>query len=258
MATVKILSAMAYDLHTYEREGVADPVIRVLGELPSYSQPFGLNRVYKGAQGVYEEKLLLVDPHDYVIWESESRFLELRGMMFEDLFRMQVEEDIKIDSADEHTLVFLMDGSEAGRVPVFVDAPESLTASGVLPDAAETALKKGSVLWLDIPQTDGSRATRPAWYVQQGRKLFVIKGGDEQELPNLENCDIVDVIVKSKDIKATIGIMKAGVRVVDPQSDEFDRIATLGMGTRLNLRDGEGALERWRGSSTMVELSPRA
>ena len=258
MASVKILSAMAYDLQTYEREGIADPVVRVLGELPSYSQPFGINRVYKGAQGVYEEKLLLVDPDDYVIWESDSRFLELRGEMFEDLFRSEVRTDIRIETTGEHTLAFLMNGSEAGRIPVFIDAPESLTASGVLPDAAETALKKGSVVWLDIPQVDGGTATRPAWYVQQGQKLFVIKGGGEQELPNLENCDVVDVIVKSKDIKATIGIMKAGVRLVDPATDEFDRIATLGMGTRLNLRDGDAALERWRNTSLMVELTPQA
>lgn len=256
MASVKTLSAMAYDLQTYEREGVADPVIRVLGELPSHSQPFGINRVYKGAQGVYEEKMLLVDPDDYVIWESDSRLLELRGMMFEDLFRVRVETDIRIETTGEHALVFLMDGAEAGRIPVFIDAPESLTAAGVLPDAAETALKKGSIVWLGIPQVDGGSATRPAWYVQQGRKLFVIKGGEEQELPNLENCDIVDVIVKSKDINATIGVMKAGVRVVDPATDEFDRIATLGMGTRLNLRDGEGAKERWRETCTLVELTP--
>lgn len=258
MANVKLMSAMAYDLQTFEEQGAADPVIRVLGELPSESQPFGVNRVYKGAQGVYEEKMLLLDGSDLVIWESDSRFLELRGMMFEDLFRAQVRERIRIDGTDEHTLVFLMDGSESGRIPVFIDAPESLTASGALPDAAEVALKKGSVLWLDIPQLDGSRATRPAWYVQQGDKVFVLKGGDEQQLPNLENCDIVDMIVKSKDINATIGVMKAGVRVVDNDTEEFDRIATLGMGTRLNLRDGDAARERWRETCTMVELSPKA
>jgi hypothetical protein len=258
MARAKLMSAMAYDLASYESTAVADPAIRVLGELPAFSQPFGVNRVYKGAQGVVEEGMLLLDPDGVVIWERDTRFIELRGEMFEDLFRTTVEDDIRIESTGEHRLVFLLDGGEVGRIPVFVEAPQSLTASGAMLDATETALKKGSVMWLDIPQLDGSSVVRPAWYVQQGKKVFVIKGGDEQQLPNLEHCDVVDMIVKSKDVKATIGVLAADVRVVDNDSDEFERIATQGMGTRLNLRDGEAALERWRSTCSMVELTPRA
>lgn len=256
MSRVSMLSAMAYDRATYESGGVADPVIKVFGELPASAQDFNVHRVYKGAQGVYEESMLLLDPTGLVIWERDPALIELRGMMFEDLFRNQIKATISIESAEDHTLVFLLDGSEVGRIPVFIDAPESVRSAGVLPQAAEAALKKGSILWLDIPQLDGTTVTRPAWYVQQGRKVFVIKGGQEQQLPNLENCDFVAMTVKSKDIKASIGKMDAGVRVVDNGSDEFDRIATLGMGTRLNLPDGDGALERWRRECAMVELSP--
>jgi hypothetical protein len=257
MPRVKLLSAMAYDLHTYEQEGVGDPVIRVLGELPSPSQPFAVNRVYRGAQGVYEENLLLLDPDEVVIWERGPVRIELRGEMFEDLFRSQIGEDIEIRTPDEHKLVFLIDGAESGRIPVFIDARESLTAAGVLGDAAEVALKKGSILWLGIPQRDGSVASRPAWYVQQGPKVFVLKGPDEQELPNLEQCDVVDMYIKAKDVKATIGVMRAAVRVVENSSEEFEKIATIGMGTRLNLQDGNAALDRWKSTCTMVELTPQ-
>jgi hypothetical protein len=245
MARVKLMSAMAYDRQTFEETGMPDPVIRVLGELPAFSQPFNVNRVYKGPQGMSEEVILLLDGDDRIIWERPQRLLELRGEMFEDLFRLEVKDDIRID------------GREAGRVPVFIEAPESLTATGVLPDAAEVALKKGSIVWLEIPQQDGSTATRPAWYVQQGKKLFVLKGGSEQELPNLEHCDVVEMVVKSKDVKATIGRMSANVRVVENASGEFEKIAGLGLGTRLNLPDGDGALERWKRECTLVELSPR-
>jgi hypothetical protein len=257
MARVKLMSAMAYDRQTFEETGMPDPVIRVLGELPAFSQPFNVNRVYKGPQGMSEEVILLLDGDDRIIWERPQRLLELRGEMFEDLFRLEVKDDIRIDDTREHTLVFLIDGREAGRVPVFIEAPESLTATGVLPDAAEVALKKGSIVWLEIPQQDGSTATRPAWYVQQGKKLFVLKGGSEQELPNLEHCDVVEMVVKSKDVKATIGRMSANVRVVENASGEFEKIAGLGLGTRLNLPDGDGALERWKRECTLVELSPR-
>jgi hypothetical protein len=258
MPYVELLSAMAYDLATFEEQGYPDPVLKVPGELPARARPFGINRVYKGSQGQYEESILILDKDDLVIWQRPWRLIELRGEMFEDLFRTRVEPEVLIESADEHQLVFLIDGGEVGRIPLFIDAFESAVATGALGDAAETALKKGSIVWLSIPQQDGSTATRPAWYVQQGRKLFVIKGDGEQELPNLENNESVDVTVKSKEVKAAIGTMPATVRVVDNNSDEFDRIANLGMGTRLNLQDGEAALERWRASCTLVELTLQA
>jgi hypothetical protein len=255
VARVKVMSASAYDLAEFEETGVLDPVVRVRGELPGHTEPFGINRVYKGAQGTYEEVLVVADPDGVVLWESEPRRLELRGQMFEDLFRRQVRQRIPISSHREHSLGFLMDGQVVGRIPFFIDAPESALAAGVVMEAAETALKKGSIVWLSIPQRDGSTLQRPAWYVQQGQKLFVVKGGEEQQLPGLEDASVVTLHVKSKDVKAAIGEMQAAVRVVT-DADEFERIAALGMGTRLNLRDGEGALQRWKDTCTVVELTP--
>ncbi len=257
MARVKLLSGMAYDLETHESSGVADPVIRVLGDLPAGSQPFAIHSVYKGAQGHYEEAVALAGPEGEVLWESEPRLIALRGEMFEDRFHRVVRDRVEITSLEEHTLVFYLDGQLVARVPVFIDAPESAQGAGVLMDAAETALKKGSLCWLTIPQQDGSELSRPAWYVQQGQNLFVLKGPKEQELPGLEDAREVTLTVKSKDVKATIGTMPAAVRVVT-DDEEFERIATMGMGTRLNLQDGQDALQRWKDTCTLVELSPRA
>jgi hypothetical protein len=257
MARVKLMSAMAYDLDAYESSGFGDPVIRVLGELPAGSQPFGINRVYKGAQGMYEEVVSLADADNTIIWESSPRRVELRGEMFEDLFRRQISERIEITSVGEHTMLFYLDGHLAGRIPVFIDAPQSVHAAGVLMDAAETALKKGSICWLTIPQPDGTSLQRPAWYVQQGQKLFVLKGDQEQELPGLELASSVTITVKSKDVKAAIGDLQASVRVVD-DADEFEKMASLGLGNRLNLTDGEQALQRWKDTCTLVELTPQA
>ena len=257
MPRVKLLSAMAYDLASHEETGIVDPVIAVPGELPARSKPFGINRVYRGSQGRYEEVVAIADPDGVVIWESQPRLIELRGQMFEDLFRLRVNERIEITSIQEHALLLYLDGQLTGRVPVFVDAPQSAQAAGVVLDASETALKKGSVCWLTIPQRDGSSVSRPAWYVQQGSKLFVLKGETEQELPGLEDATTVTLTVKSKDVRATIGEMPADVRVVT-DTDEFERIAALGLGNRLNLTDGDRALERWKANCTLVELTPRA
>jgi hypothetical protein len=256
MSQVKLMSASAFDLETAEATGAPDPVLKVFGELPAGTQPFGINRVYKGSQGMYEEVLALADPDGTIIWESDPRVLELRGMMFEDLFRRVVRDRVEIASIGEHTLLLFLDGQLTGRVPVFIEAPQSVQAAGVLMDAAETALKKGSIVWVTIPQRDGDALTRPAWYVQQGQKLFLVKGEAEQELPGLEQASTVTLTVKSKEVKATIGTLEADVRVVT-DDDEFERIAGLGLGTRLNLTDGEHALERWKRTATIVELTPR-
>jgi hypothetical protein len=258
MSRVKLMSAMAFDLASYEETLVADPVIRISGELPAGSQPFGINRVYKGPQGQYEEVLAIADPDGRILWETQPRYLELRGMMFEDLFRREVRERVEIATPGEHAVLFYLDGQLAGRIPVFIDAPGSARIAGVVLDAAEVALKKGSICWLTIDQPGGGQATRPAWYVQQGQKLFVVKGETEQELPNLENVATVTITVKSKEVKATLGELTADVRVVEGGSEEFERIAGLGLGTRLNLPDGEDALERWKANCTVVELTPRA
>lgn len=256
MSRVRVMSAIAYDLASYEETGVADPILRVRGELPGRSEPFGVSRVYKGSQGMYEEVLVLADHEGVVIWESEPRVVELRGEMYEDLFRRVVRDRVEITSTDEHTLALYLDGQVAGRIPVFIEAPDSVQGSGVFLEAAEVALKKGSICWLTIPQKGGKPLTRPAWYVQQGTSLFVLKGETEQELPGLEHARSVTLTVKSKDVKAALGSIEADVRVVT-DGDEFERIAGMGLGTRLNLRDGDAALQRWKDQCTLVELTPR-
>ena len=253
--SVKLMSAMAYDIETREATGVPDPVLVVRGELPATARRFGIHRVYKGAQGVYEEVLVLADPDGYVLWESPPRNIELRGEMFEDLFRRVVEERIEITSTGEHSLGFYLDGRLVGTVPVFIEAPDSARHAGVLLEASEAALKKGSIVWVTIPQQDGTTVSRPAWYVQQGGKLFMLTGENEQHLPNIEHCDVVRLTVKSKDIRASIGEMDADVRVVE-DADEFERVAGLGLGERLNLPDGQDALQRWVDTCRMVELTP--
>lgn len=255
MSRVKLLSGMAYDIATYEDTGIADPVLKVFGEFPAPCEPFAVNRVYKGPQGTYEEVVVIADPSGTVIFESKPRLIELRGEMYEDLFADTYNPKLTVTSGGEHTLVLYLNGNVAAQVPLFIDAPYAASSFGATLDAAETALKKGSICWLTIPQPNGSTLRRPAWYVQQGKQLFVLKGANEQELPNIENVSSVLLTVKSKDIKATIGEFAAAVRVVT-DTDEFDRIATLGLGTRLNLQDGEAAMQRWRDTCTLVELTP--
>ncbi|MEX0706151.1 MAG: hypothetical protein WD041_05980 [Nitriliruptoraceae bacterium] len=256
MARVRVMSAMAYDVESHRSSGVADPAIRMIGELPGSTQTFEVARVYKGSQGLVEEVAALAAPDGEILWQSRARVIELRGEMFEDLFRTTVSERLVISSTEEHTLLLYLDGVLTARVPVFIDAPDSASGAGVLEEAAQVALKKSAVCWVTIPQAKGGSVTRPAWYIQQGKTLFVLEGGQEQKLPGLSEASTVTLTIKSKDVRATIGTTQADVRVVT-DGDEFERVASLGLGTRLNLPDGEHALERWKQTCVLAELTPR-
>lgn len=256
MSDVRVMSAMAYDLAAYKDSGFADPSITMRGELPGVTQEFEISRVYKGSQGRVEEVVALADPSGTIIWQSPTRVLELRGQMFEDLFRTRVDERLTLTSTEEHTLVIYIDGRLSARLPVFINAPASAHGNGVFDEAAQAALKKSALCWLTIPQTKGGDVTRPAWYVQQGTSIYVLAGESEQRLPGLQDASSVTITIKSKDVKATIGTMQADVRVVT-DDEEFERIAALGLGTRLNLKDGNDAMQRWKDTCVLAELKPR-
>lgn len=258
MPRVKLLHAMAFDEAHWRETGVADPVIRVRGELPATADPFVVHRIYQGAQGQYEETFLLLDPEDVVIYERPYRYIRLRGEMFEDRFQARIPGSVKISSAEDHTLVFLLGGAEVGRVPVFIDAPDSAVAAGVLDEALQAALKKGDIIWLSIPQPDATELSRPAWFVYEDGQVYVVTGPGEQQLTNLEACQQVSMTVRSKDSRSAIATVPADVRVVDKSTEEYDRITRQGVRDRLNLADGwDAALERWRETCRLVALTPR-
>jgi hypothetical protein len=255
---VQVLSAVVFDHETWDQEtGTIDPAIVVRGELPGNTRPFVVDRVYRGPQGSYDESFAIVAPDGAVVHEHDYGRVTLRGEMFEDRFRDVVGEPALITTAEEHSLVLIMNGREVGRVPAFVDAPESVSAAGAIDDVLAGTLKKSAILWVRIPQPDGGEVTRPAWFVYEGGKVYLLTGPEEQDLTNIALADEVELIVRSKEIRSQIGDVPAEVRRVDNGSEEFERIAQAGVGTRLNLDDLEDAFERWKATCTMVELTPR-
>lgn len=258
MLNVELLSAVVFDHDTWDQEtGNIDPAIVVRGELPSRARPFVVDRVYRAPAGHYDESFAILGPDGDVVYQHEYARIVLRGEMFEDRFRDVVHEAPVLSSAEEHTLVFLVSDAEIGRIPVFINAPDSAKAAGVLDDVLASTLKKSAIIWLTIPQPGGGTVTRPAWFVYRDGKVFVLTGPDEQDLTNIDEADEVQLTARSKDVRASVGTVPAAVRVVDNDSDEFDEVAETGLSNRLNLVDGHDALERWRATCKMVELTPQ-
>lgn len=260
MLNVELLTAIVFDYETWDDSaGSLDPAIVLRGELPTTPKPFVVDRVYRGPQGHYDESFAIVDPDDRVVYQHPYARVSLRGEMYEDRFRDVIREDLEFTNADDHEVVFLISDIDIGRIPVFVDAPGSATAQGVVGDVISSALRKSSIIWLTIPQPDGSQVNRPAWFVYDDDMIYVLTGPDEQDLTNIDRADKVTIHVRSSvtEVRAQVAEVPATVRVVDNDTDEFDRIAQEGLGTRLNARDGQNAAGRWKSTCAMVALTPQ-
>ncbi|MEO3793639.1 hypothetical protein ABGB14_25785 [Nonomuraea sp. B10E15] len=114
--------------------------------------------------------------------------------------------------------------------------------------AIQEGAKKSGILWLTLDRP------RLAWHSWHDGAIYVVTGGEEQQLPGLDRLDRVRVTLRSKDNGARLVEFDAAVSVVDQASDA-DAVAVLAK-ERLNARDGEGLTERWARECTVVRLTP--
>ncbi len=266
MARADLHNALVLDREIYEASqfdpSLLDPVVRVEGSLPGTARPIAVVREYQGPQGGYLESFTLADHSGRELYTSGVRRIELRGEMFEDRFVTAVT-GIRFADAEEHTITFFVDDDEVGSVPVFIEAGLGGDPYVALEQTVTKTLQKSTILWLEVPQPPDRRGrpTPPvdqaAWFVLEKDKVYVFTGPTEQQIPGLTTAPEVKLKVRSKEVRSLIADVAAAVRVVPGDDPLFDRVARAGMARRLNLPDGDGALERWRTNCTLVELTPR-
>jgi hypothetical protein len=218
--------------------------------------PFVVRRSYTGAGGWYREAKAVLAPNGDVVWRSSEQALTLRGSNKIDTFVDEVH-GVVVDSADDHELVLLVDGDEVGRVPMAIldEDPPWSTGSGT--DVLEEALKKSTVVWVEVPGEGGTgeRAV-PVWYGVLDGRVYVLVGGSEQHVPGLATAERAVLIARSKEQQSLVAEVEATARVVEPSDPVYARVVAVLLPRRLNLRDGEAAVDRWRKESTLVELTP--
>jgi hypothetical protein len=218
--------------------------------------PFTVRRSYTGAGGWYMESMALLAPNGDVAWRGAEQPITLRGSNKIDTFTDDIH-GVAVDSADDHELVFLIGGDEVGRVPLGIvdEDPPYATASPAA--VLDEALKKGTVVWVEVPGRDGTggRAV-PAWYGTLDGRVYILTGGQEQQIPGLAEADRVLLSARSKEMQSLVAKVEASARVVPPSDPLFARLVPILLPRRLNLRDGEAAADRWRKESTLVELTP--
>jgi len=266
MARADLHYALAIDREIYEASQVdptlLDPVVRVEGGLPGVARPLTVIREYQGPQGAYTESFSLADHDGRELYASMVRRVELRGEMFEDRFSNTVT-GLRFADAEEHRLTFFVDGEDVGTIPVFVEAGLGGDPYVALEQAVTKTLQKSTVVWLSVPQPPRRRGrpSKPheqaAWFVQEDGKVYVLSGPGEQEIPGLAGAREVELIVRSKEVRSRIARVPSTVRVVPGDDELFERVGRTGLSRRLNLADGDRALDRWRSTCTLVELTPR-
>jgi hypothetical protein len=120
----------------------------------------------------------------------------------------------------------------------------------------DAALNKGTIAWIGVPKPGGGDITKPVWYGYDRGVVYVLTGGDEQKVPGLVESNSARVMVRSKDKQSLVGEMECSVRKV-PKGPEWELLARdLLIGRRLNLQDGDKAIERWRKHCEIVALTP--
>lgn len=252
--------ALALDSEIYEASRVdpslLDPVVRVEGPLPGIARPIAVVRDYQGPQGAYIEHFVLRDRKGRELARSTPRRVELRGEMFEDRF-ISTLRDVVVDDPDEHTLTFTIDGREVGSIPVFIESGLGGDARLAAEETFKKALKKGTILWLTVPQPDGSAHEQAVWFVYSDGKVYVVSGPTEQDVPHLADVDEIQITARSKDVRSRVSRLPAAVRVIAPDDPEYDTVAEMALPKRLNLTDPNDAIDRWKTTCALVELTPR-
>ena len=141
-----------------------------------------------------------------------------------------------------------MDVSRTAPMPVILtwQAPPVPT-----PTLIAEATRRSGVVWVSADGTD----PRLVWHLWHADALWLVGGGDEQELPPL--VDRAVVVVRSKATQSgRVVEWPADVTRVEPGTPEWDEVVPLLAAERLNAVSAEDLPARWAASSTVLRLAP--
>lgn len=113
--------------------------------------------------------------------------------------------------------------------------------------------KKSGLVWVSYAGADHA-----VWHEWVGDAVCVVAGGSEQPLPDIAAQQTVTLRLRSKGTRALVVVVEADVEVVAPGSEHWDATTTALKSGRLNLVDGDHAIERWAHEAVVVRIVPAA
>jgi len=111
--------------------------------------------------------------------------------------------------------------------------------------------KKTGVSWL---RYDGRE--HAVWHVWLDDALHVVSGGDEQQLPDIEDTDRVEVVMRSKENGGRLVTWVGTVSVVHPDDEAWPDVSAALVAGRLNLDDLTTAAQAWAERSVVTRIEP--
>jgi hypothetical protein len=225
-----------------------------LGPKGNAAFPFVIWRRLSGPGGMYMDACEIVAPDGERIELIERKY-ELDG---ESIIQDIVDEvrEATFPAPGAYTVAYYIYDDH------YVDVPFEVVQSdppygAIIPGPIDAALSKSTIAWVAVPQEDGTEITKPLWYAYEDGRIYILNGPEEQEIPSLAGASThVRLIVRSKDVQSKVGEIVCVTQVLEKDA-EWERIAREHLiGRRLNLRDGEKAIERWKGNCEIVMLTP--
>ncbi|HLW16426.1 MAG TPA: hypothetical protein VKV69_03585 [Actinomycetota bacterium] len=231
--------------------------------------PFLVIRRLSGPGGVYIDALEVIDADGKTLGSWERQF-ELDGESKPRVIDNELR-DVRFPAAGTYNLQYSVFDDVVATFPFQVLQQESPTA-GIVPGPLDAALSKSTIAWLSFAPPLERSSERPAapvkvpryeahkewpiWYGYEDGRVYVLVGPSEQEIPGLVEAASVRLIARSKDKRSEVADVECSVEKL-PKDARWDTIARdLLVGRRLNLKDGDAAVNRWKKECEIVMLTP--
>lgn len=239
-----------------------------LGDAGSVAAPFVCVRTLAGPGGHYIDAVEIVDANGASIATKETRF------------ELEADQVITPLATELRGVRFPQPGTYLAQYWVFDEVVATFpflvvqrpgAGAGIVDGALDASLAKSTIAWLSMaddprdPADTGGAVKQPrynaglefpVWYGYEDGKVYVLHGPGEQQIPGLGEANTVRLIARSKDKRSRVADVECTVATL-PKDAKWETIARdLLVGRRLNLRDGEGAIARWKDTCEIAVLTP--
>jgi hypothetical protein len=248
--------ANVLDTRHLDAEGESGQSFVYTNALGGRALPFAVVRHWKAPQGYVTEHFQLIAPSGRVSHASDPHTRRMPGQM--DLARItDVVRDATFHELGIYAASFLIDGriqAQADFQVVLQAAPQKL------PKDVEDSLRKSDVIWVGV-ESDGRDRAIPVWFVYRQGRIYVLhsnEGAGEQVIPGLPEASELVVVTRLKYRDTRSNRFPASVRLIPPDSPEFDQAAApLADRRRDRHIPPQDVIRNWRSASCLIaELTP--
>lgn len=256
MQRAELVFANVLDTRHLEAEGETGQPFVYTNTPGGRALPFAVIRHWKAPQGYVSEHFQLIAPSGRVSYASDPKTRRMPGQM--DLARItDIVHDAIFHELGIYAATFLIDGeiqAQADFQVVLQSAPQKL------PKDVEDSLRKSDVIWVGVESNGRDRAI-PAWFVYRQGRIYVLhsnEGSEEQVIPGLPDASELVVVTRMKYRDSRTNRFPASVRLIPPESPEFDQVAApLADRRRDRHIPPQDLIRKWRAASCLIaELTP--